>query len=133
MAGSESEEDEPILGRAKRERATKSYKIDSGSGSDDDEEEEDRPLKHEGKGAQKKGKAKRVADDSDDGVTDLTGESPKKKAKTPAKTPAKAKAKVEPKVENEQVEDLGGARRRQCTHDCVCVRAHARVRDPARA
>jgi len=132
MAGSDSEDDAPILGRAKRERATKSYKIDSGSGSDDDDDEdEDQPLKRQVKGAQKKGKAKREADDSDDGVTDLTGESPKKKAKTPAKKPAKtpAKAKVEPKVEDEPVENLGEARRRaaRARRVLVCARACVRV------
>lgn len=117
MARSDSEDDAPILGRAKRERTTKSYKIDSGSGSEEDEEE-DRPLKHEvKKGAEKKGKVKRAADDSDDGVTDLTGESPKKKAKVPAKTTAKTPAKAaktpakpEPKLDDGPLEDLGGER-----------------------
>ena len=125
MAGSDSEDDAPILGRAKRERTTKSYKIDSGSGSEEDGEE-DRPLKHEvKKGAEKKGKAKRAEDESDDGVTDLTGESPKKKAKAPAKTPAKTPAKAEPKVEDGPLEKLGGERH-PCPSTSTCdVRARS--------
>ena len=99
--------DAPIL--AKRESrsaraSVKSYSISSDE--DGGSEGDDEPLSKQAKGSARKGKSaqlKKAQDDDHDDLTDLTAESPKKKAKA-AREP-KVEPKAEPKVV-EEVDDL---------------------------